>query len=88
VECNISDAWSPWTPLLPGKPQRLAVDYSAAEKRMVVRLEERVVAEFPAKFYPTARDQVTIGKMLAGRFGLRDFSGKIEVRELRVTMRK
>jgi hypothetical protein len=88
VQCNISDAWAPWVPLLPGRPQRLTVDYRAAEKRIVARLDGKTVLDFPAKFYPTARDQVTVGKMLAGRFGLRDFSGRIEVKELQVTMRK
>ncbi|MCU1237716.1 MAG: hypothetical protein JWP63_5683 [Candidatus Solibacter sp.] len=90
VQCNQSDVWAPPVQFSPGKPRRMTIDYPVRAKRIVMRLEGIVVLDFPAEFYPTARDQITIGKMLAGRFGLRDLSGKIEVAKggLKVVMRK
>jgi hypothetical protein len=58
------------------------MDYSAAAKRVTARLDGAVVIDYPATFYPSARDAVTVGTMKVGRFGLRDFSGKLETRKL------
>jgi hypothetical protein len=79
VHYAVSDSWSPWIPIVPGTPQRLVVDYSRSAKSLVVQLDGKAVLDSPATFYPTARDQVTIGNIRVGRFGLRDFSGKLDV---------
>ncbi|HEY1495356.1 MAG TPA: hypothetical protein VGF49_12480 [Candidatus Solibacter sp.] len=79
VHCGVSDTWSPWITISPGRPYHLTVDYSAAAGRMLVRLDGVAVMDVPAKFYPTSRDRVTIGRMQVGRFEVRDFSGKIDV---------
>jgi hypothetical protein len=79
VHAGVSDTWAPAVALLPGRPRHLTVDYSAAMKRLTARLDGDVALDFPAVFYPTSRDRVTLGKMPAARFDLRAFSGKIEV---------
>jgi hypothetical protein len=79
VHCGNGDTWSPWISISPGRPYRLTVDYSAAAGRLLVRLDGNAVLDIPAKFYPTSRDRVTIGRMLVGRFGVRDFAGRIDV---------
>jgi hypothetical protein len=42
-------------------------------------LDGRPILDFPTTFFPTSRDRVTLGRMRVGRFGLRDFSGRMDV---------
>jgi hypothetical protein len=79
VHCGVSDTWAPWISITPGRPYHLEVEYSAAVGNIKVRLDGVAVLDVPTKFHPTSRDRVTIGRMEAGRFEVRDFSGKIEV---------
>ncbi|MEO8595780.1 MAG: hypothetical protein ABI759_20840 [Candidatus Solibacter sp.] len=88
VHSGISDRWGPATWIDPGKPQRLAADYSAAAKRLTVRLNGEVVLDHPATFYRTSRDRVTPGRLRVGRFGLWDFGGKIENSKLSVVAQR
>jgi hypothetical protein len=79
VHAGVSDSWAPAVALAPGTPRRLTVDYAAASKRLRVGLDGQTVLDFPAVLYPTSRDRITPGKLLAGRFDVRDFSGKIAI---------
>jgi hypothetical protein len=79
VYSAVSYVASPPIPVRLGVPQRLRVDYSVASRRIVVRLDDRTVLDFRTEFWPTSRDRVMIGRMRAGRFWLRDFSGQIKV---------
>jgi hypothetical protein len=79
VHSGTFDTWSAWIPISPGTPHHLAVDYSAAAKKVSVRLDDKAILDSPTTFYPTSRDRVTLGRMRVGRFGLRDFSGRMDV---------
>jgi hypothetical protein len=79
VHSGVSAAWTPEIPISPGTPHRLVVDYSAAAERVLVRLDGKAVLDYPATFFPTSRDRVTLGRLRVGRFDLRDFSGRIDV---------
>jgi hypothetical protein len=78
VHSGVSYVVSPWVKARFGAPQRLTIDYSAASQRVVVRLDETVVIDFATAFFPTSRDRLMIGRMRAGRFKLRDFTGQID----------
>ena len=79
VHSGMFDTWTPEIPISPGTPHRLTVDYSAAAKRVVVRLDDKAILDFPTTFFPSSRDRVTLGRMRVGRFGQRDFSGRMDV---------
>jgi hypothetical protein len=79
VKSGVSYTYSPYIRISPGTPQRLTVDYSAAAKRLVVRLDDKAALDLPTTFFPTSRDRVTLGRIRVGRFGVRDFSGRMDV---------
>jgi hypothetical protein len=79
VHSGVCDTQTPEIPISPGTPHRLIVDYSAAAKRLVIRLDDKAVLDFPTTFFPTSRDRVTLGRIRVGRFGQRDFSGRMDV---------
>jgi len=79
VHTSVSNIETAEFPISPGTPQHLVVDYSAAAGRLVVRLDGQAVLDCPAAFFPTSRDRVTLGRTRVGGFGLRDFSGRIDV---------
>ncbi|HLG97932.1 MAG TPA: hypothetical protein VKX49_16580 [Bryobacteraceae bacterium] len=79
VHSGVSYTLSQDVPIQFGVPQHLQVDYSVTSGSIVVRLNERTVIDFPTTWYPTSRDRLSIGKMRAGKFSLRDFSGEIHV---------
>jgi hypothetical protein len=79
VQSGVSCTYSGYIPISPGTPHRLRVDYSAAAKRVVVRLDGRAVLDLPTTFFPTSRDRITLGRIRVGRFGQRDFSGRMDV---------
>lgn len=79
VHSAVSDVRSAPAHLSFDMPQHLLVNYSASAKRLVVRLNNESVLDVPATFYPTSRDRVTLGRMRVGRFGLRDFAGRMDV---------
>jgi len=79
VHSGVCDTQTPEIPISPGTPHHLVVDYSAAVKRVVVRLDDKAVLDFPTTFFPTSRDRITLGRIRVGRFGLRDFSGRMDV---------
>jgi hypothetical protein len=78
VHSGVSYTYSPEIPISPGRPYRLTVDYSAAAKRVLVHLDDRSILDFPTTFFPTSRDRVTLGRTRVARFGLHDFSGRID----------
>jgi hypothetical protein len=79
VQGGVSYTYSGYIPISPGTPHHLMVDYSAAAKRLVVRLDDRAVLDLPTTFFPTSRDRITLGRIGVGRFGQRDFSGRMDV---------
>lgn len=79
VHAGVSDTQTSPIPISPGTPHRLTMDYSAAVKRLVVRLDEKIILDYPTAMHPTARDEITMGRIRVGRFGVRNFSGKIDV---------
>jgi hypothetical protein len=79
VHSGVCDTQTPEIPISPGTPHRLIVDYSAAAKRLVIRLDDKAILDFPTTFFPTSRDRVTLGRIRVGRFGQRDFSGRMDV---------
>lgn len=79
VHSGVSYTYSPYTPISPGTPHRLTVDYSAAAKKLVVRLDDKAALDLPTTFFPTSRDRVTLGRIRVGRFGQSDFSGRMDV---------
>jgi hypothetical protein len=79
VHAGVSDTQTSPIPVSPGTPHRLTADYSAAEKRLVMRLDDKVILDYPTTFHPTSRDRITVGSIRAGSFRVRDFSGKIQL---------
>jgi hypothetical protein len=79
VHSGVSYTDSPYIPISPGTPHRLTVDYSAAAKKLVVRLDDQAALDLPTTFFPTSRDRVTLGRIRVGRFGQSDFSGRMDV---------
>ena len=78
VHSGVSDTAGAEIPVSPGTPHRLVVEYTAAARRVTVRLDDRVVLDYPTTFHPSSRDRVTVGQIRVGRFGLRDFSGRMD----------
>ena len=78
VHSGVSHYMSPDIPILFGVPQHLEADYSVNATKILVRLNQRTIIQFPTVFYPTSRDRLSIGKMRAGKFSLRNFSGTIQ----------
>ena len=79
VHSGVCDTQTPEIPISPGTPHRLMVDYSAAARKLVVRLDDKAILDFPTTFFPTSRDRVTLGRIRVGRFGQRDFSGRMDI---------
>jgi hypothetical protein len=79
VHSGVCDTQTPEIPISPGTPHHLIVDYSATAKKVVVRLDDKAILDFPITFFPTSRDRITLGRIRVGRFGQRDFSGRMDV---------
>ena len=79
VHSGVCDTETAEIPISPGTPHRLIVDYSATAKRLVIRLDDKAILDFPTTFFPTSRDRITLGRIRVGRFGQRDFSGRMDV---------
>jgi len=79
VHAGVSDTQTSPIPVAPGTPHHLTADYEAIEKRLIVRLDGKIVLDYITALHPTARDRITIGRIRVGRFWLRNFSGKIDL---------
>jgi hypothetical protein len=55
VHGGIFYTYPPWIPISPGTLHCLIVDYSAAAKRVVVRLDDKAILDSPTTFFPHPR---------------------------------
>ena len=72
--------------IVPGRVYDLHVDYTNAERRLVVRLGDITMLDHPTEFYPTAREEVIVGRDgFGGLFGAHRFAPNLNLVKYKLT---
>ncbi len=75
-----------WVRIVPGREYSLEITYTDVERRLRIRLNGETLLDHPTVFYPTARQEVTIGSDgFGGLFGNRRLSAGLKIQRFDLT---